>query len=433
MSPYHRSLLAFTLTTALLVCGLTTAFNLVVDPYGSYRIVELAKYAPRPAIYNKVKLAKAYDIRRIRPQAIVLGSSRSHIGLRMTHEGWSVPPEARYNAAFDSATTKEMYAYLLHAYAVNPLRQVVLGLDYSHLKKEPAWVQSDFQPTLLFEPARAFHNAAVYTADIALLLSVDTSAASVARLGSLGEKENEWLASDGQRIGAKFFREVLTNFSESPGAYFRDIDRKEIGYQFATGPTPRGRTQYRPENSSSTLTSLDYIAKIVSFCREKDTDLRIFITPSHAHHLEITAELGVWPSLEQGKRDLVKLLAEDTRRHPGARPFPLFDFAGYSSVTTERVPPDTSTEEMKFYWDSSHFKERVGDWVLDRLFDVVNKDDPAPLDFGARLTAMNIDNELARTRSAQLVYRNDDAEEIALLRSLIQEAKPKPTQYVKAE
>jgi hypothetical protein len=88
---------------------------------------------------------------------------------------------------------------------------------------------------------------------------------------------------------------------------------------------------------------------------------------------------------------------------------------------------------MEFYWDSSHFKERVGDWVLDRLFDVVNNDDPAPLDFGVRLTAMNIDNELARTRIAQQVYRHNDAEEIAFLRFLIQEAKPKPVQYVNAE
>src|SRR4029453_8912770 len=100
MSQNHRRMLATALATTTLVCGLTTAFNLAVDPYGSYRIFEFPKDTPRPAIYRRVKLAKSYDIRRIKPQAIVLGTSRSHIGLRMTHEGWRTPPEARYNASF---------------------------------------------------------------------------------------------------------------------------------------------------------------------------------------------------------------------------------------------------------------------------------------------------------------------------------------------
>jgi hypothetical protein len=433
MSQNHRRMLATALATTTLVCGLTTAFNLAVDPYGSYRIFEFPKDTPRPAIYRRVKLAKSYDIRRIKPQAIVLGTSRSHIGLRMTHEGWRTPPEARYNASFDGATTKEMYAYLLHAHAVSPLRQVVLGLDFWHLNQGPAWTQPDFQPTLLFEPDHPLHNAAVYAADLALLMSTDTTAAGVIRLRSLGEKDSEWLASDGQRIGATFFREVESNFSPSPGAYFRNIDRQEIGFMLETGPASRAPTKYRPEHSATTLTSFDYISKIVSFCREEHIDLRIFITPSHAHHLEITSALGGWRRMEQGKRDLVQLLAEDAARHPGARQFPLFDFSEYSSVTTERIPRDTSAEEMEFYWDSSHFKERVGDWVLDRLFEVVRKNDPAPPDFGVLLTAENLDKELHRIRVNQEIYRHEYPEESAFLRSLIREIKGEPVQYVNAE
>jgi hypothetical protein len=432
MSQNHRRLLATALATAMLICGLTIAFNLAVDPYGSYRIFD-AKDPPRPAIYRRVKLAKAYDIRRIKPQAIVLGTSRSHIGLRMTHEGWGIPPEARYNSAFDGATTKEMYAYLSHAHAVSPVRQVVLGLDFWQLGQGLASTRPDFEPALLFEPHHPLHNAAVYAADVALLMSTDTTAASFTQLGSGGEKEPEWLASDGQRIGATFFRDVEPSFSRSPGAYFRNIDRQEIGFMLETEPAPRGATKYRPDDPATTPTSFDYISKIVSFCREADIDLRIFITPTHAHQLEITSELGGWPRLEQGKRDLVQLLTEDTVRHPGARKFPLFDFSGYSSVTTERVPGDTSKEEMEFYWDSSHFKERVGDWILDRLFEVVRKNDPVPPDFGVLLTAENLDRELQQIRISQKVYRREYPEEKAFVRSLIREIKAQPVQYVNAE
>ncbi len=62
-----------------------------------------------------------------------------------------------------------------------------------------------------------------------------------------------------------------------------------------------------------------------------------------------------------------------TRRAAGRRrgttldapSIPLWDFSGYSSVTTETLPASGSHAEMEFYWDSSHFKDIVGDFVLD--------------------------------------------------------------------
>jgi hypothetical protein len=196
---------------------------------------------------------------------------------------------------------------------------------------------------------------------------------------------------------------------------------------------PRGLTKYQPDESATTLTSLDYVSKIVTFCREEHIDLRIFITPSHAHHLEFVSSLGGWPGFEQGKRNLVQLLSEDAARHPETRPVPLFDFSEYSSVTTERVPPDTSTDEMEFYWDSSHFKERVGDWILDRLFEVDRQTDRVPPDFGVLLTAENVDSELERVRVSQQSYRHGHPKDTEFVKSLIREVKVEPVKYVNAE
>src|SRR5260370_12408611 len=90
------------LTTAALMCGSVLLFNLFVDPFGMYRLLETdGSHAAKPAAYRRVKPAKAYDLRRIAPEAIVLGTSRSHVALRMTHDGWKVPLARRYNAAFD--------------------------------------------------------------------------------------------------------------------------------------------------------------------------------------------------------------------------------------------------------------------------------------------------------------------------------------------
>jgi hypothetical protein len=373
-----------------------------------------------------VKLAKAYDVRRIRPEAIVLGTSRSHVALRMTHDGWKVPLARRYNAAFDGATTKEMHAYLLHTHAVHPLRQVVLGLDFWQLGHGAAWARKDFNPSILFEPKKPLHNAAVYAADLSLLVSVDTSKASIAQLRDGESEEPQWLAPDGQRLGDVFFRQIEPTYSSSPGSYFRNIDRQEIGFMLDTGPAvataPR---KIAPAASRPVLTSFDYIAKIIAFCRDNDIDLRIFITPAHAHQLEIATQLGGWPAIERGKRDLVDLLFRDALNHPSSTAFPLYDFEGYSSVTAEPVPPDGTRSEMRYYWDSSHFKQNVGDWILDRLFGTAREDDPVPDDFGVPLMPATIEAALDKIRAAQSAYRREQADEVGFIVSAIQQVKQK--------
>jgi len=408
------------ITAAAVLCSVVIAFNVLVDPYGFYSSYGSTDGTTRPAIYRRMRLAKAYDLRRIEPVAIVLGTSRSHIGLRMSHPGWAVPLPMRYNAAFDGATTKEIYAYLLHAQAIRPLRQVVLGLDTWQLNAFPSFTRPDFVPALLFEPGQRLHNAGVYAADLGVLISVDTTQASLVQAQFADQQQPQWLAPDGQRLGAIFFRKADPSFSAAPGRYFRDVDRQEITYMLDTGPVITSQTKSGPDAVQPRLTSLDYIASIISFCRDQRIDLRLLLTPAHAHQLEMIASLGGWARLEQGKRALVALLAQDVASHPGVQPFPLYDFSGYSSVTTESVPAPTERHEMKFYWDSSHFKEGVGDWVLDRLFAIGSH---VPPDFGVQLTANNLERELEHDRAMQQAYRSGHQDDVALIETLIGEVK----------
>jgi hypothetical protein len=418
-SPIRRYPL-IALATAIAVALLVGGFNLVVDPFGTFRLVEIdGVNAAKPEIATRVRLAKAYDVRRLRPTAIVLGTSRSHLALRMSHPGWGVPAGLRYNLAFDGATPHEMFAYLQHAEAVTPLRQVVLGLDTWHLTGGPDEVRPDFDPTLLYRPHDLLSAIRVRLADLRLLLSWDSAAASVRTLLAQRDAEPSWLAPDGQRLGEVFFRRAGEMFHDaSPEAYFRAIDRQEIG--FKTEPAPRNRPRSSPRDAASQeLTALDYVAKIVAFCRDEDIDLRIFITPAHAHQLEIGTEIGETLAVEAGKRRLVAILAEDAARHPGASPFPLIDFSGYSAITTEPVPPSGSREEMANYWDSSHFKERIGDLVLNRLLGVSDAQHPIPDDFGVALTPRSIESALAAIGHGAQRYRIDHPADVAEIGEMV--------------
>ena len=398
------------------------SMNFVVDPFGMYRLVALDSFnASKLAVDHRVRLVKAYDVRRLRPQGIILGTSRSHVGLRPSHDGWDPGARPVYNLAFDGATTKEMYQYLLHAHTVRRLRQVVLGLDTYHATLAPATARPDFDAHLLDSPGdRALPS--LIRADLKVLTSLDTLRASLATVRSQSDREPQWFAPDGQRLGEVFFRRAGEHFERlGPRGYFDEIDRLEVGFkregQLAANARVLGRAVQ--QTTASSETSLDYIRRIVAFCRAQGVDLRIFIAPEHAHQLEITAAIGEWASLENAKRALVQLLAEDAARHPGVPPIPLWDFSGYSSVTTEALPESGSHAEMEFYWDSSHFKDVVGDFVLDRLFGLSHARREVPLDFGVRLTPATLEPTLARLRTDQFAYRRSHPEDVEWIRSLV--------------
>jgi hypothetical protein len=210
----------------------------------------------------------------------------------------------------------------------------------------------------------------------------------------------------------------------SPRAYFDHYDRQELAWQTAPagkpGPAPLA---YASTPAAAESGSLNYVGRIVRFCREHGIELRIFTTPTHARNLEISVLAGSWPRLEAGKRRLAEILARDAAEHPGQPPVPFLDFADYSSITTEPLPPPEGREELRNYWDSSHFKERVGDLVLDRLFGLSVPGRELPPDFGVRVTASNLEQHLAGIRARQAAYRASRAGDVTVLRAFLAQAR----------
>jgi hypothetical protein len=420
MNPRTSSVARYCATVLMVILawlGVVAGINAIVDPFDMTRLVKSEGFnAYKPALFNRVRLYKAFEVTRERPQTLILGTSRTHLGLRCTHPALTRLQGPCYNLAFDGATAKEMYYYLRHAQAAQPLKHVILGLDNYHASLAPATTRPDFDPLLLHAPGTP-ELIGFLTGDLRVLTSLDTLLASISTVRSQDQAEPNWFAPDGQRLGEVFFHRAGENFMRSgPRAYFDEIDRLEVGYQTegASAPVRPGVTT-APDPDQ---TSLAYIRRIVEFCRENRIDLRIFITPSHVHQLEIAAATGAGPSIENGKRALVRLLADDAAQHREQPTIPLIDFGGYSAITTEPLPAPGSRNELQFYWDSSHFKSIVGDYVLDRLFEIGSP----PRDFGIALTNATIEETLKRQRSEQAAYRQRFPDEVAALEALVQTA-----------
>ena len=108
-------------------------FNWWVDPYDIYHPAEYKSNDPT-WVSKQIRVAKAYRIRQLKPQGIVIGASTSQLGIDPDHPGWSEKVYPRYNIAMPGANLYESFRYFQHSHALNPIKQVLIGL-YRELKK----------------------------------------------------------------------------------------------------------------------------------------------------------------------------------------------------------------------------------------------------------------------------------------------------------
>lgn len=365
-------------------------FNAAVDPYDLLGVRVPGVNEVKPATYDSMRLHKALSVERMRPNALILGSSRAHFGLDPAYPGWTEKPV--FNLSLFDGRVYEMLRYLQHAQAIHPVRQVVLALDFLSFNARHRTI-GDFDEKRLAdgglpETIRRVPDLVAGLASLdALRTSVDTLRAQddpcIARERPDGTHSTAHLECEVRSIGHR--------------QMFLDNEAEFLSRQYDV---------YRFDYAEGGETTFDMLRRIVQFAREHDIDLRLLISPPHARQLETIALAGLWPAWEQWKREIVAVLSEDAAAHRDRQPFPLWDFSGYNSVTTEPVPElgDVGTE-MAGYWDSSHYKKEIGDLMLDRVLGAAEQRVAAPRDFGVLLTQENLEENLRHALDAQAAYR----------------------------
>jgi tetratricopeptide (TPR) repeat protein len=116
---------------------------------------------------------------------------------------------------------------------------------------------------------------------------------------------------------------------------------------------------------------------------------------------------------------LVGALADEAATS-NSSPFPLWDFSGINTVTTEFVPPQQDRTEMKWWWEPSHYRSSAGNFILDRILaysDPVRKD---PDDFGVALNSQNIEAWTMKTRDGVRDYVRTAPGEAQIVRDSVE-------------
>ncbi len=318
--------------------------NWVINPLGIYRppvIAGLNDTHPAAQLYAFIQ--KVETVKRLKPDAIITGTSRAEICLDPKPEFF--PGLVPYNFALAAASVNEQRMALEFAQAVHPLKQAVITLDFfafdARKKDTPAYDAARLSHEAL-SPVRALHDTYLP------LLTIDALDASFKQVKFKRTPER--------------FSYTKENGAKVPNDF--DYIAKKAGAGW-----PFGRRRFtNPDEGTATRAlgsrALGHFRAMIDFAYKNNIDARFVILPLHRTYFDMLRTTGqddFAKKWEQMLRRILRKAGEDA----GRPPFHLWDMSDRRAYSGETVPAAGDREtEMKWFWDPGHCKAALGDIVL---------------------------------------------------------------------
>ena len=379
--------------------GALVALNLLVDPYGAYRLVRVPRLeAAKPS--GGTRVAKAEMLHHSRCEVLILGSSRAEAAIDPRHAAWGT--DEVYNAALSGTHMDETAAVCRYALRLPTLRRVVLFADFCSFSENRQPFNADFEASR-FNPGRdevEYHFANLFG-------------------GKAAEQSLKTLriALTGERPATRGDRGLVVRAPRRRPQHRLAFDKTIEHYLTA----PQLYTGFR-----YTERSLDSLRALARACREHGVTLTVVVPPTHVLQLEAIQQAGLWPTFERWKRDVTAAVEEIDRAVPAppeAADIAFWDFSGYAGYVAEEVPAVGADDAaMRWHWESSHFKKELGDLVICRLQGTPPPGGLDVRDFGVRLTGGNVERHLAALRAERQMYLATHRAEVARVQAIARAA-----------
>jgi hypothetical protein len=383
---------------SLLVAAMVGAFNYAVDPYLFFGVHRQAGLnALKPAAATHERIMKAYDAPRNQARTVILGSSRTDIGLAPHHAVWPGEYRPIYNLSLVGSGLDSGLLYLRHLVAARPAKQsprtVIVGLDFEAFlfspgaasANRPVAVRGETEQRLLVldngasNPERATRRLKDLGAAV---LSLDALADSLATVRANRSADGVNLTADGHFSEAGF-RD--TTLAEGAMALFAQKNAETVS-RYAH---PR---QVLSEVADGPIREMKSVRDLIAFAKQQHFTVVFAIQPAHASRLDLLTKMGYWPDYERWKRALTMTVAQ--AEDAGAAVV-LWDFGGYEPYAREPIPAKRGAQ-MQWFWDPVHYKTALGDVITARMLGK-----PGAPDYGVLLTPANLESRLAQIRADQ--------------------------------
>lgn len=378
-NPARRYLAWFFATLALLVL-LVGSFNLLADPLGLFG-------SPRIAGFNRTKphLDHHQELTRWRlgqahcASAVVLGNSRAEIGLDPAHPSFAKQGLSAVNLAVPGSDAVAAYRQLLWLQSVGCMpKLVILGVEFfDFLGAVPAREL----PTLQNSPAPA-RDARVLAETVFSLTALGDA------LGTVAAQHARYPAT----LTDRGFNPLLNYVAEVSRSGHHALFRQravENAKAWARKPP-----QIQPPGGGQS-DDAQAVRAILDLCAAAGSKVHLVIYPYHAQIRLMLEQMGLGELFSAWKHSVVSSVGgPPSRPVRAAGGVTVWDFSGLSSQTQEPIPPagDRQTQ-LGLYWEAGHFKQALGDQMLDRMLG-------GPGDFGQSIDPQGLSAWLAQDRLA---------------------------------
>lgn len=369
-----RYLAIFAATTLLLLAGVA-GLAWLVDPYAYWNapVVEgVNRY--RPASGKHLLAVKLRQYARLKPNTLVAGNSRVHVGIDPGSSSWPAGMQPVYNLGLPGVGMRNVVEAVETALFTHDPNAIFLGLDFMNFTVEKAdWRKGG--PVRVPPPPELPERAALAAK---LLLSLDALGDTAAAIAGQRARFPETITPAGF-YGTGEFPGIIAE--EGHAALFRQRDRENMAYYLAGPKQVRWGPEQNPE--------FDALEDLVQTAKRRQISLTFFTYPYHADILLSYRKAGLWPAYEAWLRDLAAFSARTG--------IITYMFTRIDEVTGEAVPPagDTRTH-MRWYWEAGHFKPVLGD----RMILIMN----TSLDDRLVLTPENVEARIAELRDGLVAY-----------------------------
>lgn len=363
-----------------LTTALTIVFSLHVffDPYATWHKIKNERIE---GIGGNLRTIKPLWIKTIRPDVIIMGTSRSEIGINPKHIKVLVPVKDAFNYSIPGQTLIEAERFLEHAFSNSDIKIVLFSLDFFTFSKNWQATGKKDQPDLdkikyenyfqfIENQIETIKNFTSFNMSVTSLQKVYETALREKNFGCdyrYGDREdifsvhNSW-SSNGQRFKYWPSCNSLTDFQRFKRTLNLYSNQRYFDFQLSKE-------------------SMDAFERILYMISEKDVKAYFFFTPVHTYLLKQIEEQGLWSEFIDWKSTINNLIQNSASLENSD--VVLWDFAYPNDLNQQFF--GSNVEKIKDYWDPSHYKDSIGELLITKLLDKCNQGRKCPNDFGRKL------------------------------------------------
>ena len=348
--------------------------NYLVNPFDIFSMKKISGFNERkPESNQRQRLSKTYIIEKSCHENLIMGNSRA-LAISSDYNAW--PNSKAYNYAITNASMYEMFRYFQHALASCKIRTVILNLDFIMFEKTAGHAEQFIENRLKVTAKGNSTNwrvKAYLTDSIPALFSLTAFNASINTINNQNnEQKTKFKCSAPQHDHFK----IAAKGGHHP--YMIETNRRVIK-EFTQNHT---LTDYQ--------LALRHYENFIKMAYKNNIQLILSITPSHASFYELLQLTKFKNHFNNWLKNIISI-NEKTAISFNKPAFNVYNFSGYNSFTTERIPAINNIETgMSWFWESLHFKKELSYHMLDRIFDHERADCPTPSDFGVKINSINL-------------------------------------------